>query len=92
MRCWRAIAARLPEDGPAEITYREIQLKARCARYTAIRAVSFGVALGCIARDAGKLARYRGDAWNRTNRYRWLGPPIVPIKRGQFAAFLGRKM
>ena len=89
-RCWRAIAVRMPEVGCAEITYREIATRSRVARFTAIRAVEFGVYLGCIERDRGRLARYPGDAWNRPNRYRWAGKPSQPVKRGDYRAFLMR--
>ena len=87
-RCWRAIAERLPDDGEAELCYRLMAARARCGRRTAMAAVAFGVAVGCIKRTEGKLGRYPGDYWNRANRYRWIGPPREPILRGQFRAFV----
>ena len=78
----------LPTDGPAVIDYADIAKRARCDRRTAIRAIAFGVAVGCIERETGKLNRSLGDCWNETNIYRWIGPPREPIQRGQFAAFL----
>ena len=70
------------------LSYREIAGRARCVRSTAKAAIEFGVALGCIERDEGKLDRYPGDYWNRKNRYRWIGPPAKPIVRGQWRAFV----
>ena len=87
-RCWRAIVERLPDDGPAEVSYRAIAGRARCGRRTAMAAVSFGVAIGCLARENVKLDRYRGDYWNAVNRYTWIGSPPEAVKRGQFRAFV----
>ena len=65
--------------------------RARCSRPDRNpEPVDFGVALGCLSRAGAKLDRYRGDYWNRRNRYTWIGPPAEPVKRGEFKAFLAR--
>ena len=87
--CWRAIAERLPADGgPAVIGYDAIAKRARIGRRTAIAAVAFGVARGVLHRKAVKLNQVPGSFFNAINRYRWIGPPREPIKRGEWRAFV----
>ena len=94
--CWRAVAARIPADGGAVVIgYDDIAKRARCTQRTAVRAVAWAVALGVLGRETAKLKRWRGDYMNAINRYRWIGPPAMPVRRGQFVAFLaayGAKM
>lgn len=86
--CWKAVASMLPEDGPAAIDYRDIRKRAHCDERHAIRAIAFGVAVGCIERERSRKHSAPGSCWWNTNRYRWLGPPSTPIIRGSYSAFL----
>ena len=89
-RCWKAIAAMLPDDGPSVIDYRDIAKRAHCKPRHAIRAIAFGVSVGCLDRERSQKHSTPGDCWWKTNAYRWLGAPREPIIRGAFAAFLAR--
>ena len=65
--CWRAVAERLTADGFAVIDYADIAKRAKCKRWAAIKAIGFGVALGCLERETAKLNRWRGDYMNATD-------------------------